>query len=263
MRRHDPGAVTAVLAIARLTALEAMRGRLLWLVAGFAFVGCVIAVFAGEVAITESQGFRSGLFGAWLRLCAVFTVSACVVSSLVRDTHDKGLDLMLSMPLSRASYLIGKLVGFVPVSILTAGVCGMAVMLFAQLPQAALWATSLSLELLIVTTMSLLCAFTFTHVTWALGTVIGFYVISRSMASIRIMARETLADSQSAAQQLVGALVDALAFVLPDLDRFTESEWLIHDAGTIFDLGFVTAQTVIYVSLLFTAASFDLYRKAL
>ena len=255
--------MTAVLTIARFTVLDAVRGRLGWLVAGFAIVGCVLAVFAGEVAITETQSFRSGLLGAWLRSCAVFTVGACVVSSAVRESHDKDLDLLLSMPSPRSTYLAGKLAGFAGVSMLTAGVCGLAVTWFAPLPQAALWATSLSLELFIVTAMSLLCAFTFSQVTWALGTVIGFYVLSRSMAALRIMAREPLVDSASTGQQFVGAFADALAFVLPDLDRFTESEWLIHGAGTISDLGFVTVQSVIYVTLLFAAASFDLHRKAL
>ena len=255
--------MTAVLAIARFTALEATRGRLAWLVAAFTLAGCVLAVFAGEVAITESQGYRSGLLGAWLRLCAVFTVGAWVVSSAVRESHDKGLDLLLSMPLPRTAYLAGKLAGFAGVSIPTVGVCGLAVAWFAPLPQAALWAASLGLELLVVTAMSLLCVLTFSQVTWALGTVIGFYVLSRSMTALQLMAREPLVDSASTARQLVRALVDALAFLLPDLDRFTESEWLIHGAGTLADLGFVTMQTVIYVALLFAAASFDLYRKAL
>ena len=264
MRRHDEAdAVTAVLAIARFTALEAIRGRLAWLVAGFTIMGCVLAVFAGEVAITETQGVRSGLAGAWLRACAVFTVGVCVVSNAERESHDKGLDLLLSMPLPRAAYLAGKLAGFTGVSILTAGVCGLAVAWFAPLAQAALWAASLGLELLIVTALSLLCVFTFSQVTWALSTVIGFYVLSRSMAALQFMAHEPLVDSAPTVQPFARALVDALAFLLPDLDRFTESEWLIHGAGTMADLGFVTMQTAVYVTLLCAAASFDLYRKAL
>ena len=264
MRLHDEAdAVTAVLAIARFTALAAIRGRLAWLVAGFTATGCVLAVFAGEVAITETHGLRSGLLGAWLRWCAVFTVGAWVVSSAVRESHDKGLHLLLSLPLPRAAYVAGKLVGFAGASMLTVSVCGLAVAWFAPLPQAALWATSLGLELLIITAMSLLCVFTFSQITWALSMVMGFYVLSRSMTALQLMAREPLVDQASAARQFVPALVDALAFLLPDLDRFTTSEWLIHGAGTIADLGFVTMQTVIYVILLGAAASFDLYRKAL
>ena len=255
--------MTAVFTIARFTALEAARGRLAWLVAGFTLAGCVLATFAGEIAITETREVRGGLLAAWLRACAVFTVSAFVTASAVRELHDKGLDLILSMPVRRGTYYAGKLAGFAGVSALSAAACGLALVWFAPPAQAALWAASLGLELLIVTAMSLLCVLTFPQIAWALGTVIGFYVLSRAMAALQLMAHDPLADPASVVQQLIRALVDTLAFVLPDLDRFTESEWLIDGAGTVADLGFAAMQAVIYVALLCAAALFDLYRKAL
>ena len=255
--------MTAVFTIARFTALEAARGRLAWLVAGFTLAGCVLATFAGEIAITETREVQGGLLAAWLRACAVFTVSAFVTASAVRELHDKGLDLILSMPVRRGTYYAGKLAGFAGVSALSAAACGLTLVWFAPPAQVALWAASLGLELLIVTAMSLLCVLTFPQIAWALGTVIGFYVLSRAMAALQLMAHDPLADPASAAQQLIRALVDTLAFVLPDLDRFTESEWLIDGAGTVADLGFAAMQAVIYVALLCAAALFDLYRKAL
>ena len=255
--------MTAVLAIARLTALEAARGRLAWLVAGFTIAGCTLALFVGEVAITETQGFRSGLLAAWLRSCAVFTVCAFVITSMVREFHDKGIELMLSMPVSRGTYCAGKLAGFAGVSVLPALACGLVLAGFAPPAQVAIWAASLGLELLIVTAVSLLCVFTFSRITWALSTVIGFYVLSRAMAALQLMVHEPLAVPATTARWFVHASVDALAYLLPDLDRFTESDWLIHGAGTIADLGFAAMQTAIYVTLLCAAALFDLYRKAL
>ena len=100
-------------------------------------------------------------------------------------------------------------------------------------------------------------------VPWAMSTVIGFYVLSRAMAALQLMAHEPLVGSASAAHRFIRAFVDALSSMLPELDRFTESEWLIHSAGTLADLGFAAMQTVIYVTLLCAAALFDLYRKAL
>ena len=255
--------MSAVFAIARLTVLEAARGRLAWLVAGYMVAGCVLAVFAGEVAITETRGFRSGLLGAWLRSCAVFSITAFVITNAVREFHDKGLDLMLSMAMPRAAYYTGKLAGFAGVSALSATACALALVWFAPPAQAALWAASLGLELLIVTAMSLLCVFTFSQVPWAMSTVIGFYVLSRAMAALQLMAHEPLVGSASAAHRFIRAFVDALSSMLPELDRFTESEWLIHSTGTLADLGFAAMQTVIYVALLCAAALFDLYRKAL
>ena len=261
--RVQADTVTAVLTIARITVLEAARGRLAWLVAGFTLTGCVLAVFAGEVAITETQGFRSGLLGAWLRSCAVFTISAFVISSELSEIRDKGFELMLSMAVPRSAYYAGKLAGFAAVAMLSASACALALVWFAPLAQAALWTASLGLELLIVIAMSLLCVFTFSQVAWAMSAVLGFYLLSRSMAALQLMAHKPAAASGSAAQSFMQAFVDALAYLLPDLDRFTASEWLIHGAGTIADLGFAAAQTAVYTTVLGAATLFDLYRRAL
>ena len=198
-----------------------------------------------------------------MRSCAVFTTSLFVIASMVRELQDKGLELVLSMPVARGAYCAGRLAGFAGVSMLPTLACIPALAWFAPPEQVALWTISLGLELLIVTAMSLLCALTFPQATWALGTVIGFYALSRTMAALQLMAQGPPGAGTSVSQWIVGAFVDALAFVLPDLDRFTESDWLVYGAGTITDLGFAAMQTLVYVALLWTAALFDLYRKAL
>jgi len=263
MARFGIRVVTAALAIARMTALEAARGRFAWLVAGFAIAGCVLAVFAAEVAITGTQGFRSGILGAWLRSCAVFAVTAFVVSSASCEVRDKGLELMLSMAAPRAVYYAGKLAGFAAVAVLSAAACALVLVWFAPLPQTVLWAVSLGLELLIVTAASLLCVFTFARIALAMSAVLGFYVLSRSVAALQLMAHEPAAGSGSAARPFIRVFVDALAYLLPDLDRFAASQWLIYGAGTVADLGFAAAQAAVYVALLGAASLFDLYRKAL
>ena len=255
--------VTAALAIAGVTAREAVRGRLVWLVAGFTVAGCAFALLAGQLALTEAQGVRAGLLGAWLRACAVFTVGAFVVTSAVRELQDKRLEMILSMPVSRGTYCAGKLGGFAGVSMLSAAACAPALLWFAPPAQVALWVSSLGLELLVVAATSLLCVFTFSQPTTALGAVAGFYVLSRAVAALQLMAHEPLAGPESIGRWFMRTFLDGLAFVLPDLDRFTESQWLIHGAGTIADLGFAAAQTAVYVALLAAAASFDLHRKAL
>lgn len=258
-----PGTMTAALTIARYTALEAARSRFAGLVAGYTIAGCALALFAGELAVTEARGFRGGLLGAWLRVCAIFTVSLFVITSMVRESQDKGLELVLSMPLARGTYYAGKLAGFAGVSMLPALACAPALVWFAPPAQIALWTASLGLELLIVIAMSLLCVLAFSQTTWVLSTVAGFYLLSRAMTALQLMAHGSPAAEASLSRQVTGALVDALAFILPDLDRFTESDWLVYGAGTVADLGFVAMQTLVYVAFLCAAGLFDLYRKAL
>ncbi|MYM92227.1 ABC transporter permease, partial [Rugamonas sp. FT82W] len=57
--------------------------------------------------------------------------------------------------------------------------------------------------------------------------------------------------------------IDALALLLPHLDAFTRTEWLLYHTGGLADLANVAAQTALAVGLLTAAALFDLYRKNL
>lgn len=255
--------MTELLAIARFTALEAMRGRIAWLFAGAAVAGCTFALLAGEIALTETRGFRAGLLGAWLRTCAVLTVGVFVISSMVREFDDKGVELVLSMPVPRWAYCAGKLAGFASVPVVAALVCGLALAWCAPHLQIAIWAVSLCLELLVVTAASLLCVLTFRQVTWALAAVMGFYVLSRAMTALRLMAHESQAASADISARFVREFIDGLAFVLPDLDRFTESSWLIHGDGTVADIRFAAVQAAVCLAFLGAAALFDFYRKAL
>jgi hypothetical protein len=58
-------------------------------------------------------------------------------------------------------------------------------------------------------------------------------------------------------------LVDALALVLPDLSRFTQTAWLVNGADASPSLVLVAVQAVVYSGLLTAAGLFDLYRKNL
>ena len=60
---------------------------------------------------------------------------------------------------------------------------------------------------------------------------------------------------------LMNRFIDGLAFVLPALDRFTRSDWLVYGDGGWEDLLFVVVQGGIYWALLSAAALIDLYRK--
>lgn len=250
-------------AIAFYTLLEALRNRLLWLVVGVMLVAFGLAEFLGAVAITETRQFQSGFTAALLRAFAVFVLSLFVITSIVREFNDKGLELVLSFPIPRSSYLLGKLAGFSALALVIAAASGLCLLAYAPPVQAALWALSLAMELLIVTAASLLCLFTFSHVTLALSAVMAFYLLSRSMAAIQLMGHFPVFPSESLAHDVIVGFLDALAFVLPALHRFTESEWLVYHTAGWAELLPVAGQTVVYVALLCAAALFDLYRKNL
>ena len=111
--------------------------------------------------------------------------------------------------------------------------------------------------------LSLLCVFTFNQVTLALSAVMAFYLLSRSIEAMQLMARNPIVSSDTWSQRIIEQFIDGMAFLLPDFARFTSSEWLVYHTGGWQEVAPIAAQTLVYLALLAGAALFDLYRKNL
>jgi len=89
--------------------------------------------------------------------------------------------------------------------------------------------------------------------------VAGFYLLSRSMTAMQIIAAAPLHEP-TLADRIVKTIVESIAFLLPALDGMTQTAWLLGGVS----LGFASAvfgQTAIYLVLLCSAALFDLHRR--
>ena len=250
-----------VTAIARYTALEALRTRFVWLALFMISAGFGLGAFSGELALTESTQTQTAIAASVLRMVWVLLVILFVTTSVYRDFSDKSVELMLSLPLPRSGYYLGKLAGYSLVALLVALPLMVLISFFAS-PSAVLsWGLSLMLELLLVCAVSLMFAFSFNQVTASIAATLLFYLLSRSITAIQLMAHAPLVDEQSTAQQLITALIDGIAYLLPNLEQFTRTDWLLYASDTSAALFPLITQTVIYLLLLSCIALFDLYRK--
>jgi hypothetical protein len=260
---RPPRARAALFAIATVVALEALRGRMLWLMVALLFTGFVLTQFTAQVAITESAQIANGAFAYWLRATSVFVVALFVLNSMLRDWNDKGMELVLALAVPRSVWLGGRFAGYAAVALACAAMCTLAIMLFISWQQALIWGATLALELLLVAALSMLCLLTLTHVTLGMSAVAGFYLLARSMDAIRLIGANPLGAGQSELHTLMVAALDAVAFMLPDLARFARADWVMYGTATVADLGFALGQCAIYLLLLIAAALFDLQRKVL
>ena len=249
-----------VASLAKSILLEALRNRLLWLAVVVVLVALGLAQFLNQVAITESREIQAALLAALLRVAAVFIVVTFVITSMVRESSDKVTELMLSLPAPRAIYFFGKFAGYAAVALILALLCTLPLALFAHPGGLAIWAASLLCELLIVTAMSLFCVLSLTQVVPAFAAVAGFYLLSRSMAAMQIIAGAAL-QQPTLTDRVVNAIVELIALLLPALDRMTQTTWLLESAPGASTLGAIAGQTAIYLVLIGAAALFDLYRK--
>ncbi len=246
--------------IARFTYLEVLRSRFLWLLLLGLMALLGFAEFIKAISVTEGNWNRVSVFAATVRWFLVVITSLFVATSMVREFNDKVLDMMLSLPIARGAYYGGKLLGYTAVAISGAAMAGAVLLALAPMQSVAIWTVSLICELTLLVAFVLLCLVTFNQLTAAVSIVFSFYILARSIDAIQLMGRGPLVAPTDLSSQVITAVIDALAYVLPALSRFTSAEWLIHGAAWSV-LGDIVLQTLIYVALLAGATMFDLQRK--
>jgi hypothetical protein len=247
--------------IARFTLLEALRTRLpaLGVLALALLFGA--SFFVEAIAITEGERFHAGFYAASVRIAAVFIVAFHALASVARELDDKGLDILLALDLPRSHYVAGRLAGFLGVA--AAFACAVCLPLLWSAPPAAVlqWGISLALELALMAALALFCIITFSHLLPAASFVAAFYLLARALTAIRLMSANPVAGADSLSHQAISWVVEGLALVLPALDGWTQTAWLVEQRASWTDVGWIAAQGVLYVALLAAAAMFDLYRK--
>ena len=250
----------STLIIARYTFLEAVRNRLFSLVVIGLICLLGLTEFIGELTITETRLVQGALTGSGLRLFVICIMGLFVVTSTVREFNDKGFEMLLSLAITRANYYAGKFIGFALLAFIISIAASALLLLYSPAKDVAYWFISLSCETLVVIALSLLCLFTFSSVTTAFVAVITFYALSRCMYIVQLISQSPILETGTLSQGFINFVLDAIAFVLPDLNLFTRSEWLAYgvDAGQLVP---VAIQTLVYLTLLIAAGLFDLYRK--
>ncbi len=250
-------------AIAKFSIWEAVRDRFLIFIISGVLVFFLISFFVGELAISEGIQMQVAILAFSLRLFCVFTVGLFVITSMVREFNDKGFELILSHPVPRSTYYLGKLTGFSVVALLLSLICVVCLSVYAPIDLSFFWSLSLFCELLIIIAFSLLSLFSFNSITISFSMVMAFYFLSRSMEVIQLMGNSPILESNALSHKLINYLIDFIAYVIPDLYKFTQTDWVVYVSDMKPELFTVIGQTVIYVVLLSSVALFDLYRKEL
>ncbi len=250
-----------VLTISRFTIIESLRNRLLLL--SFLVIGISFALveFIGDLAITEHRVTQVAILAAFLRISAVVMITLFVVSSTVRELQDKTLEMILAMPIHRGNYYLGKLIGYVYIALLVSIIFAALLLLYADAEQVVIWMISLFLELILVVALSLVMLFTFNQVPSALTAVFIIYGASRIVTSIFLMAKFPIIAHTSMAQKFMDSVIELMTWLLPDLHRFTQTEWLTYNTAEWGVLLPLFGQTMVYLIFLSFIALFDFYRK--
>ncbi len=195
----------------------------------------------------------------------IFTVGMILfVCFYVRKTFEnREVEFVLSKAISRHSFILAYLFGFVLVSLLI--ILPLAVLLFfmkAKLIGLAYWTLSLILEALIIITFSLLAALILKSAVSAVMASLGFYIISRMMGFfvLTIKIPKDLSDFSSL-DRILKATLKIISIIFPRLDLYGKSDWLIYGVVNFSDIYIILGQSLIYIPLMIFMAFYDFNHK--
>lgn len=249
------------LTIARITLLEAMRSRIIWVAIVAIGAAFGVAQFLSQVAIIEVTQIQIAIMAAILRGTGVFLVAAFCITSIARESNDKITELFLSQPAPRSHYYLGKITGCAGLALAIAAAFAASLTPYSSIAQAAVWGASFAGELLILAAISVFCAISLHHVIAAFAATAAFYLLARSIGAMQIIAATPISIEPSWTDDAFRWILDAIALMMPNLDRMTQTAWLIDQAPAPGELWAIASQILVYLLLIGTATMVDLYRK--
>lgn len=250
-----------ILAIASNTLLEARRARLALLLATGITALLAMAYFVSELAVIESTRLQLSFYAASARFAVVFIVASHVLSSITLEFNDKGIDILLALDLPRAHFILGKLGGFLALAVLVAAFTSLPLLLQAS-PLAVLqWGVALALELSVMAAFSLFCVIAFGQFIPAAALVLSFYLLARSLTAIQLISAHPLSGAGTLSNDVGRWMVDVLTLVMPALDRWPQTSWLVDAVAPWPTFVMLLAQAGMYVVLLAGAAMVDFQRR--
>jgi ABC-type transport system involved in multi-copper enzyme maturation permease subunit len=250
-----------IAAIARYTILEAIRTRLPLLT--IVVIGVLIAgsFLVREIAVTENTRFQTTFYAGTVRYACVFIVALYAIASIAREFQDKGLEVVLALDLPRSHYILGKLAGFLAIAALIAAAASLPLVALAGWQPVAQWAISLAFELAVVVAFSLFCVITFNQLMPAFSFVLAFYLLARALTAVRLISANPIADATAASHRFMARVVEALALVVPALDAWTRTAWLVDSPASGQALLSIAARSALFVAIFASAAVFDMQRR--
>jgi Cu-processing system permease protein len=254
--------MTQILAIASNTFKEAVRSRIFYILLAFAFCLLLFSSVMGFLAVGTVHRVILDMGLSTVSYFSAMTAIFVGIGLIYQEIERKTIYNILSKPMSRSHFLVGRYVGLMAVLLvnLVAMILALAGVLLAFggfTPRIFEAAGYIYLELLIITAVALFFSSVTSPVVSALCTV-AFYLIGHTSSALP----ELLAPSLTS--PVARQLVMGVYHVLPDLNLLNINNLVAHD---IPEAPGFTVRAVLYAvlmaAILLTAATLCFRRRDL
>ncbi len=249
------------LLLVRYILTAAVRDRLFISFILFLCVAVSISFFLGSAAVNETQQFSIVFAASGLRIATILSLILFVVFYLRRSFDSRDVEYLLSRPISRLQFLISHFAAFFILSIFAAAlvlVTIMAVSLGNIDVSQLIWASSILVECVVMTTMAMFFAMVLTSAVSAILITMGFYVLARLIGQIHgIIENRDMGEVFSFLEKVMSGV----SIFVPRLDLLGQSSWLIYGFENTINLSAIIIQCFIFCGLILVATYIDLSRR--
>lgn len=247
----------------RYILITAIRDRLFIGLLAAMILAALVSSAMGYTALLEQEQMTLTLSAASIRMILAVGVIVFVCFHVRQAFETKEIDVLLSRPISRPNLVLSYWLGFalivVILSVLAAG------MLYAlgiiTWTGYFVWSASLLAELWLVVAISLFAAFTLTSAVSSVLASLGFYVLSRMVGFFVATAKNGVLFSDHHINSALEFIIDVISFIIPRLDFFGKSQWLIYGIEADPNYFLFLIQSVIIIPLLLLFTILDFKRK--
>jgi len=247
----------------RYILLTALRD---WLFAALMLgvVACtLIAHMLGSTALIEPQEMTLSYATASARV-VIMTGLIVFTCFHIRNAFDtKEIDVFLSRPITRSSLVISYWLGFAAVALLLVIPTLILIALQGLLSNQGFffWSLSLLVECWLVIAISLFASFTLKSAVTSVMASMGFYVLARMMGFFIATSKSAFLFDQQWLNVILTYALKIVSMIMPRLDFFAKSDWLIYGMKHSGDLSLFAVQAIIYIPFLILLAIADFRRK--
>jgi ABC-type transport system involved in multi-copper enzyme maturation permease subunit len=252
-------------AIIRYTLITALRDLLFIGLLVITIGAMFIAHFLGGTALSEQQQMILTYVAGSTRLILITGLVLFVCFHVKRAFDNKEIEVILSKPISRQKFIASYLLSFGILAIIVTIPTVMAIAAIAKpnIKGLLFWGGSLIFEGIMMVAFAMVSSLIMESGVAACLATLSFYCLSRMMGFF-IMAihhPKLLPSSGQAFNWLMDSILMLVSVVLPRLDLFGKTSWLVYGIEKSTDLWVFSIQSLVYVPLLLFMAIIDFKRK--
>ncbi|TAE83805.1 MAG: hypothetical protein EAZ74_03220 [Alphaproteobacteria bacterium] len=244
--------------------LTAVRDRLFPAIIALIVLITGITLALSETAMIEEHAMHVAMSAGVTRIVLVMGVMLFVCFHIRAMFDQKEMDVILSRPVSRTQLVLGLWLGFAAVAAML--VCAeMVVLLVVGVPSLLsllVWSASVGWECLLVIAIAMFASLSNKSAVSSVLISLTFYTLGRLMAFFVATANARRVFETPLLHDALRYLVEALSVLMPRLDLFADSAWLVYGVAPYHEHIMLAAiQTVIFIPFLLGLTLIDVHRK--